>query len=158
MPLECLLFMTTLYSVSMCAGVSTSTPSVLQTSSTSTLGGKPSTFTPSTRITALNMVGDLLRKVGVSPVWPSPCHTHRRAQLPILSHTIPFSKVRGLLEHVIKQVVHCSKLRRHFDPKRAFLVLLCTTEEGPIGVETSCRFGSVPLLYTLKNPLLPYLT
>jgi hypothetical protein len=39
-----------------------STPSV--TASMSTPIGKPTTVTPSTRINALNMVGDLLRKVG----------------------------------------------------------------------------------------------
>ena len=35
-------------------------------SSTSTLNGRPPILTPSTRINALNMVGDLLKKVGVS--------------------------------------------------------------------------------------------
>lgn len=57
-------------------GDSASTPSVLQTSSSSTLGGRPSTFTPSTRITALNMVGDLLRKVGALESRLASCRSH----------------------------------------------------------------------------------
>ena len=45
-------------------------------SSTSTLNGRPPILTPSTRINALNMVGDLLKKVGALESRLASCRSH----------------------------------------------------------------------------------